>query len=255
MPGLLTRSRRLSLLILGVSAGLAGAPAVWAQMPPPPPPHQAMISVTGEGRAAIAPDMAVVSLTVTRTGETADAALAANNAAMRDVLAALKADGIAEREIQTSDFSIFPQYSQQESSGQNGAGQTNEAPRIIGYQVSNGLSVRVRDLAKLGGLIDHSVKLGVNQGGQISFTNDDPKGAMEEARRNAVADAMTKAKTLADAAGTKLGPVVSITENGTRPVSAPMMRMAMAKEADSVPVSGGENSYTVTVDMRFEIAR
>jgi uncharacterized protein len=257
MPGLLMLPRRLCLSTLLVTAGIAVASVGQAQTPPPPPPaHQPMISVTGEGRAALAPDMAMLSLTVTRTAETADAALAANNAAMREVMAALKQDGVAERDIQTSDFSIFPRYSQQERSGQNGdGGNVDEVPRIIGYQVSNGLSVRVRDLGKLGGLIDRSVKLGVNQGGQISFTNDDPKAAMAEARLKAVADAMEKARTLAEAAGTKLGPVVSIAENGMRPEPVPMMRMAMAKEADSVPVSGGENSYTVMVEMRFELER
>jgi uncharacterized protein len=127
MPGLLMRPRRLCLSTLIVTAGIAVASVGQAQTPPPA--HQPMISVTGEGRAALAPDMAMLSLTVTRTAETADAALAANNAAMREVMAALKQDGVAERDIQTSDFSIFPRYSQQERSGQNGdVGETRRQP-------------------------------------------------------------------------------------------------------------------------------
>ncbi len=245
-----------SLAKLGFAASLMAAAVLapvtsFAQAPPPPPGHAPrLVSVTGEGRAAIAPDMAILSLTVMRTADTAQAALAANTAAMREVLAALKAAGLADRDIQTSEFSIFPRYSQPEPNRQGG----NEMPQIIGYQVSNGLTLRVRDLQKLGDLIDQSVKLGVNQGGQITFTNTDPKGAMQDARRDAVADAMAKAKILTEAAGVALGPVVSIEENSLRPEPMPLMRsMAMAKESDAVPVAGGENTYSVTVDMRFEI--
>lgn len=254
-------SRRRKGMALGlVLAGSLVAPAVaLSQAPPPPPgpphgpPQPAVISVTGQGMAQVAPDMAVVSLSVTRLAETADAALAANNAAMREVMAALKADGIAERDIQTSDFSIYPHYSQQSSDSSN----EPSPPKTTGYQVTNALTVKVRDLQKLGGLLDRSVKLGVNQGGQISFTNDDTKVPLTQARRRAVEDAVEKARTLAEAAGVKLGRIVSLEENADLPMPirpAPMMRMAMAKEADSVPVSGGENTYTVNVFMRFELA-
>jgi uncharacterized protein YggE len=260
----LPRSNTRLLTALILSAGLVAPAAAFAQAPPPPPGHPApaggpmhpgqpapTLRVTGEGRAAVAPDMAMLTLAVTRMADTADAALAANNTALRDVLAALKEDGIAERDVQTSEFSIFPRYSQPDPNRQG----NTEAPKIEGYQVTNGLTVRVRDLQKLGAILDRSVKLGVNQGGQISFTNADTAKVTDEARRNAVADAMAKAKTLADAAGVPLGAIVSIEENSQRPEPMPMMRMAMAKEADGVPVAGGENTYTVAVEMRFEIGR
>jgi hypothetical protein len=257
MPALSALLKTPALCALALGAGLGAPQLATAQMPPPP--HMSghhspapSVQVTGEGRAAIAPDMAVVSLSVTRMAETAEAALAANNEAMRAVLDALKQDGIAERDIQTSDFSIFPRYSQPDPVRPQSE---NEMPKITGYQVSNGLTVRVRDLSKLGVLLDRSVKLGINQGGQISFTNADPKGAVEEARKNAVADAMAKAKTLAEAAGRTLGPITSISESSQRPEPMPLMRsMAMAKEADSVPIAGGENSYTVLVEMTFALA-
>lgn len=217
---------------------------------PPPPPHP-FISVTGEGRAAVAPDMAMLSLTVTRVGDTAEAALAANSSAMREVIEALKADGLAERDIQTSDFSIFPRYSQPDPTRQ---GSGEQPPKIIGYQVSNGVTLRVRDITKLGAILDRSVTLGVNQGGQITFSNADPAKAVEEARRKAVSDAMEKARVLADAAGLALGPVMSIAENAAQPEPMPMMRaMAVAKEVSPVPIAGGENTYAVTVDMRFDL--
>lgn len=210
--------------------------------------RQPVISVSGEGEAAIAPDMAVLQLSVVRDAKTAADALSANSAAMTDVLAAIKADGVAERDIQTSNFSIFPQYRHFEP--KDGV---SRPPEIIGYEVTNALTVRVRDLKKLGALIDTSVKLGVNQGGQITFTNDDPAAALSDARKAAMKEALAKAHTLTEAAGVKLGKVLEISENSGRPIAQPMMRMAMAKDAAPAPVAAGENSYTVTVNVTFAL--
>ncbi|MCY1245164.1 26 kDa periplasmic immunogenic protein [compost metagenome] len=119
----------------------------------------------------------------------------------------------------------------------------------------NGVSVRVRDLAKLGEIVDKSVTLGVNQGGGVQFTNDKPEGVITEARKAAVADAIVKAKVLAEAAGVSIGKILNISEQGFRPEPVPMMRAGMAKEyaADAAPVATGENSYNVTVNVTFEI--
>ncbi len=243
------RIRHLAFPVALLAAGLSLAAPAMAEGPPPPP--HPFISVTGEGRAAIAPDMAILSLTVTRVADTAQAALAANSSAMREVIDALKADGLADRDIQTTDFSIFPRYSQPDPNRQ---GTSEQQPQIIGYQVSNGVTLRVRDIAKLGTILDRSVTLGVNQGGQITFTNADPEKAVEEARRKAVTDAMAKARVLAEAAGLALGPVTSISENSLQPEPLPPMRaMAMAKEVAPVPIAGGENTYAVTVEMRFDL--
>nr|WP_117193774.1 SIMPL domain-containing protein [Rhizobium terrae] len=213
-------------------------------------PREPVINVSGDGEASVAPDMAVLTLAVVRNGQTAEAALAANSAAMKEVLAALKTDGIADRDIQTSNFSIYPQY--RHSEPKNGV---IDPPKVVGYEVSNTLTLKVRDLGKLGGLIDRSVKLGVNQGGQIAFTNNNPDKAMSEARKAAVAEALEKANTLTAAAGVKLGRIVEISENAVRPMPQPMMRMAMAKDmaAEAVPVASGENTYTVTVNVTFAL--
>lgn len=211
--------------------------------------REATIMVSGEGEAAIAPDMAVISLAVMRDAETAAEALSANSAAMAEVLADLKAQGIADKDLQTTDFSIQPKYKQETRTDG-----TYEAPAIVGYTVSNGLTVRVRDLAKLGEIIDRSVKLGVNQGGGISFTNDDPEAAVEAARKQAVEKAAAKAKTLTEAAGVKLGRVVEISENFARPMPQVYAAAPMAKMADeSVPIASGENLYTVTVNITYAI--
>ena len=238
---------RLALVVIAGGLSFTAMPA-FAE---PAPLNEASISVSGEGTATLAPDMAVISLGVVREAATASEALSANNKAMRDVLDALSGQDIADRDVQTTGFTIAPQYRQSER--KNGA---YEPPVIVGYQVRNGVVVRVRDLSKLGGVIDRTVKLGVNQGGDINFTNDNPDEAIETARRNAMKEAIAKARTLAEAAGVKLGRVINISENTMRPMPVPqmMVRASMAKGADeAVPVAAGENTYSVTVNLSYGI--
>ncbi|MGO7210893.1 SIMPL domain-containing protein [Rhizobium ruizarguesonis] len=224
----------------------AAAPAFAQEMKPREP----VISVTGDGESSIAPDMAVVNLAVVKQAKTAREALDENNKAMNDVLAALKSGGIAERDLQTSGFSIQPQYNYpQPVDGQQ------QQPQLIGYQTINSITVRLRDLAKLGAVIDQSVSLGINQGGDIQFTNDKPDAVIDEARKNAVASAVKKAKTLSEAAGVKLGRILEINENVPRSMPQPVYRATMMKEASdaAVPVQSGENNYNVSVTVTFAI--
>ncbi len=235
---------KTSLVPLFLAAAVIAAPApLLAQEASAPRIH-----VTGEGEAAVAPDMAILTLTVMRDAETARAALDAANAAMEEVLAAMREAGIEGRDLQTSGLQISPRYVYP----QDGQGQ----PRITGYEVANTLTVRVRDIAAVGTILDEAVTLGVNQGGNIVFTNDDPKGALEEARRAAVADAMARAGTLADAAGVTLGAVTEISEVSRQPQPIPVAQAAMrmeAADAGSVPVEAGENVYRVEVSVSFSI--
>lgn len=203
------------------------------------------ITVSGEGEATAAPDMAIVSLVVLQEKPTAREALTANNETMAMVLDAMKKAGIAERDLQTSGFNIDPRYVYPE----NKQGQPPQAPKIVGYAVSNSLSVRVRDLKKVGEILDQSVTLGVNQGGNLTFTNDKPETIVEEARKKAVANAIAKAKTLTAAAGVEVGKVIEISEQTFQPRpygGAPRAKMMAAEASDSVPVAAGENSYNVT---------
>ncbi len=227
---------------------IATAPALAQDVPDEA--SRRVITVTGQGEAAIAPDMAIINLTVLREGATAREALDAGIAAMAEVLAAMREAGIADRDLQTSGFGIAPQYVYPEN------GESGEGPRITGYQVTNSLSVRVRDLTELGGLLDQAVSLGVNQGGDILFTNDDPAAAMDEARRDAVEDARNRAETLVEAAGVGLGEIVRIDESVHQAPPMPMMRAEMARglAADAaVPVATGENTYAVTVTITWEL--
>ena len=215
-------------------------------------PEPGLISVSGEGVAAVAPDMAVVSLTVLREAETARAALDANNEAMAAVLAAMKQEGIAERDLQTGAFSIQPRWVYPQN--QNGG---TEQPKITGYTVNNTLTVRIRDLTRLGAILDSSVSLGVNQGGDVMFTNDDQETIRDTARLDAIAKAKAKAQAMAEALGVSLGRIAQVTDSAYSAPPMPMMRAEMAgasAKADyAVPVASGETEYRVTVNVTWEI--
>ena len=242
----------LPLLVLpAFSAIVHGATTVMAAERPLAESPLPVIRVTGEGRVSLAPDMAVLDLGVLREAATAREALDANNAAMAEVLAAMKEEGIAARDLQTSGFSIQPKYVYPQPK----AGGEQQAPAIVGYSVSNRLSVRIRDLARLGAVLDRSVTLGVNDGGNIAFSNDDPSAAITKAREAAMKDARSRAETLAQAIGARPGKILEISENTftPQPVSMARGKMMMQASADAVPVEGGENTYSVTVQTVWEI--
>lgn len=206
------------------------------------------IVVTGEGEATARPDMAVLTLAVMREADTAREAMTGVNEDMAKVIAAMKEAGIEARDLQTSGLQINPRYHYPSSSGGEGR------PRIDGYQVTNTLTVRVRDIEKVGEVIDRSVTLGVNQGGGIRFTNDDPEPILTEARKRAVENAAAKARTLAEAAGVALGPVLEISEQSFTPPPMPYMARAAAQDmAEKAPIEAGENAYRVSVTVTYRL--
>ncbi len=209
------------------------------------------ISVSATGSATVAPDTAIVSLGVQAEAKTARDALSRNNEAMATVLRELKAAGIEARDLQTTGFNIQPRYHypKQKMSGEQ------RPPMIVGYQVFNQLSVRIRDLSKLGEILDRSVSLGINSGGGIRFINENPKAAKRKAREIAMANAFAKANALAVAANVGLGRILSISEHANQPPPRPIREMAMARASapGAVPVAVGENSYSVSVQVRWEI--
>jgi len=208
------------------------------------------IVVTGSGSAEIAPDMALLSLTVNREAKTAREAVTANSSAMAEVIAAMRKLGVAERDLQTAAFSIQPRYTHVPRV----AGSHEDTRKFVGYTVRNTLNVRLRELDKVGEALDLSVTLGVNEGGDISFANDDPSAALEQARTRAVKNALAKARTLAAAAQVTLGEVIEIGEQSYSPVRPMAMMRSAAVAADSeVAIAQGENSYQVTVNMSFAI--
>lgn len=206
------------------------------------------IVVVGEGESTLTPDLALLSLSVMQEAPTAREAMTANNEAMAKVIAAMKEAGIADRDLQTAGLQIMPRYNYT-----NKPDGSQEA-QLVAYQVVNTIAVRVRDLTKTGEIVDKSVSLGVNQGGSITFSNENPEPARTEARKKAVTSAMEKAKTLAEAAGVKLGSVIEISETGYDQPPMPIEAKAFARDAaGAAPVEAGENSYRVQVNVTFEL--
>jgi uncharacterized protein YggE len=204
------------------------------------------IIVNGTGEASARPDMAVISAGVVVQADTASAALADNTRAMTDVLERLRASGLASADIQTAQFAVSPLF----ETPQPGAERT-APPRIVGYQVSNEVTARVRDLDRLGGVLDALVRAGANSINGPSFEIADPKQLEGEARDAAVADGIAKARRYAAAAGVELGELISIEEGGSYLPPRPMMR-AEAMTAD-VPIAPGQTELSASVTMVFAI--
>lgn len=202
--------------------------------------RQPVLTVTGEGRVDTAPDMAVISLGVTTDGDTAAEALKANSEAQAEVLAALEAAGVAARDVQTSGLSLSPLW--------DGRPQPDGRQRIVGYQASNMVTIRARDLDKLGGLLDTVVTTGANQLNGLSFGLSEPRPAEDQARQRAVEDARAKAQLYASALGVELGPVLELSESAAYQPPQPMYRQAMDA---AVPVAQGEIQVTATVTVTF----
>jgi uncharacterized protein YggE len=234
------------LLSLALAAAMPGAHA--QAMPAPMVASDAtLLSVSASAEATRVPDVASISTGVITQAADANAAMRANAAQMDKVMAALRAAGIAERDIQTSGINLNPQYRYAE----------NQPPAITGYQASNTVNVKVRDLAKLGKVLDALVASGANQVNGPSFEVDQPEAAYDEARVAALEKAQARARTYADALGLKVRRIVSISEGGASlPRPVPMMRAmaadAMAKETS---VSPGETTLSVAIDVVFELGR
>lgn len=194
------------------------------------------LTVTGSATVNVVPDLATVTLGVTTTGDTAAAAMAANNEAVSAVIARLIAARVADRDMQTSSLQVNPNW----VANTDGSGQV-----IKGYVAANMLTVRIKVLETTGAVLDAVLAGGANTLNGLTFGLQDQRPTEDEARKAAVADAMARAKVLADAAGAKLGPILSISEGG----QSDMVPMAMfqASRADAVPVAAGEVGVSASV--------
>ncbi|MEM9971606.1 MAG: SIMPL domain-containing protein [Pseudomonadota bacterium] len=203
------------------------------------------IVVTGEGTATAVPDMAQVSVGVTREARLAGQAMADASAAVAAVVDALRAEGIAERDLQTASIGLTPSY-QHSNDGR--------PARVVGYMASSTLSVRVRDLDALGGVLNAVVSDGATALHNLSLGLSDMDALEVLAQADAVRDAAVKAGALAEAAGVTIGPVMSIVEAGAIAAPMPMMRGAMMEAAVDMPVAAGELSVTRRVTVTYAIA-
>jgi uncharacterized protein len=223
---------RVAVLLAG---GLLAAP-VLAQVAP-----IATISVSGEAQVSVPPDLAQIDGGVTTEAKTAREASEANNTTMGKVLLALKGAGIDEKDFQTSRLSLQPQY----------APNRNGPNAIAGYQASNHVTIKLRDVTKVASTIDTLVGAGANNIGGINFMVSSASKLLDDAREQAIADARRKAEIYAKAAGVTLGSPVSISEESA-PGPAPFRKMA-AGMAASAPVAQGEETLQVTVSVVWAI--
>ena len=207
------------------------------------PAFAATVTVTGEATVEAAPDMATISLGVTTNGDTAAAAMAANSAALQAVMARLKSAGIEDRDLQTSNLTLNPNWVGYDS---------GSTPKIAGYVASNMLNVRVRALDTLGAVLDASIADGANTMNGITFELSTPRPAQDEARKAAVADARARADLLVVAGGGTLGKIVSITENSGYGAPMPMFRAEAS--AGPVPVASGQIGLAASVTVTYEFA-
>lgn len=237
-------SALVAALIVAVALLVLGQRPVGAQQPTTVNGEVVRtISVGGEGTVSASPDQATIQIGVRTQGKTAAEALAANSTQMQALLNALKRNSLAEKDIQTRDFSIWPQY----RNSSDGLEST-----IIGYEVSNSVFITVRDLKNFGTILDAAVKAGGNQVNGIQFGFSDPAGLLEEARVQAMANARAKAGQLAELADVTLGSVVSVSESGAVP--PPMfVRAEMAAADGGVPIESGESSVQLSVQVTYEI--
>jgi uncharacterized protein YggE len=216
------------------------------------PAYAGTIAIEGRGEVRAAPDMATINSGVTSQGATAREALDANTAAMSELIAALKQAGIEARDIQTSGFSVNPNYVYSDERDANGY---SLPPRINGYQVSNSVTVVVRDLDDLGAILDQSVTVGANTVNGVSFSVADPSELLDEARKAAFANARDKAELYAGVAGATLGDLQSISEQQSfdSPQPYPMYARAEMSAAAPVPVEAGEMSFAITVNVSWDL--
>lgn len=223
-----------SVMALGLLAGAAIAQ------------EAGRITVFGTGQVETVPDMATITFGVRTQAEKAVDALAANSAAVADVIKTLSDSEMATKDVQTSGLSLSPMWD-------NGTVSDLGRPEIAGYMVSNQVTVRVRDLSTLGDVLAAVVENGANEFYGLAFGVQAPGPLQDEARAKAVSEAKRKAEVYAEAAGVKLGRLLEMTENGGR-TDAPIAFREMAM-SDAVPIAEGEVALSASVTMVFEVAQ
>lgn len=198
-----------------------------------------LVTVTGEATIAVAPDSAMIRIGVSSQDKTAREASDANARQMTAVLAAIKSNSIADRDIQTSRLSLQPQYDPNKSG----------TARLTGFQATNQVTVRIRDIGNLAPVLDSAISAGANEMSGIEFIVSEQSKLLDRARDDAIADAHRKAERYAKAAGSRLGHVVAISEEGSAAPPRPMQ----ALRAGAVPISPGEQTLRAVVTVSYEL--
>jgi uncharacterized protein YggE len=246
-------------LALIMSVGL-GSVWLWDQLSSPAAAQSSEVSpaenitVVGQGSVRMSPDIAQISIGMETSADTVGEAVAENEAQMEEILAALLAAGIDEKDIQTMNYSIqLDRYPEQVLRTESSSAESADEPAPV-YRVSNMVTVTVRDLESVGDVLDAVIEAGANNIWGISFALDDPTTAQAEARSKAMEDALARAEALAELGGVELGPVMSISEVvGATPV--PLAAMSERAVAGAGPISPGELEISYQVQVSYFIER
>lgn len=236
-------------LLLALALALGGAIAMPSHAQTDPgyvlPGDGTLLSVSAQAEASQAPDVATLSTGVVTQAPDANTAMRQNATQMDALMAAIRGAGIAEKDIQTSGINLNPQYDYRD----------NKPPRITGFQASNTVSLKVRDIGRLGQVLETLAAHGASQINGPSFEIDQPDPVYDRARLAALAKAKARAETYAKALGLKVRRVVSLSE-GTAFAPRPMLKMARVQamdEAAPAPVSPGETTLSVSLEVVFEL--
>lgn len=238
-----------AMLALTIAVTVPVAAQAQGQTPPATveplvPASGAVLDVVAQGRTTRTPDVATIRAGVVTQGTTAAAALRENSDRMARVLAALRRANVAARDIQTAQVSLQPQYRYGE----------NLPPVVTGYQASNNVAVRFRDVARSGTILDTLVAEGANQIDGPTLSIDQPDAALDEARVDAVRRARARADLYARAAGMQVARIVSIGEAGAEAGPRPPVIYATARAMDAqakTEIAAGETEVSATVTVRF----
>ena len=231
------------LFLSAILAAAGFVPTVQAQAQQTQSLPVAGVVVIGEGSVSVRPDYAQIGSGVITRANTVKEATDANSKLMSVVINALLESGIAQKDIQTSQFSIQPVYAQQEPGTE---------PKLAGYSVSNQVKVKIRQIDRVGEILDRLITAGATNIGNIEFLASEPSKALDQAREAAVADARRKAEVYANASGLHLGRVAWITEDSG--LAPPIPMRASAASAAAVPIATGEDTLRVRITVGFEIA-
>ena len=249
IPVLLAAGTVVALVLFAVF-GLQGTSQVaHAQVSQPTPTTRTDIGVSGEGHISVTPDTGYANLGVDITAATLADATKQVSDAMTAVDAAIKAQGVDAKDIQTSGISVYPITNQPKE---------GETAKITGYRVTNAVTVRIRTIDNTGKVIDAALAAGANSVDSVYFTVADPTDAQNQARTAAVKDAMAKAQTLATAAGVKVGNIISISDisGSVQPFYQARSSLAVPAAAGGVgPVETGSTDIAANVEMHFEIVQ
>jgi len=237
-PARIAALAALALLVAALAG--VGRPDAARGLEPAQAEADQTLVVNGAGAVTTVPDRAEISFGVVSEGTSARAALSANSAEARRVIDALKASGVADRDIQTQQVSLSPRYA-------------GEGERIVGYTAQNTVVATLRDLDRAGAAIDAAVAAGANQVFGPSLIRADRTEIYRNALRAAVADARGKAQVLATASGVTLGGVVNVVESGAAPPPVPVAEGATRQDAPT-PIEPGTQTLEANVTVTFAIS-